>query len=145
MRRRGIVYILVMGSSLTVMVIGLAALMAVRVERRAIQTGSDFMLARAYAHSAIEMGFYWMRSDTAWRTNRPTTGAWVTNQIIGDGTFTLVVTDPEDDDISLAPNNFVVLTATALKGDAKYILQMKLQDVNGLITEVPGSWTQIVN
>ncbi len=103
------------------------------------------MLARAYAQSAIEMGYYWMRSDTAWRSSRPATGAWVTDQIIGDGKFTLVVTDPEDDNIALAPNNFVVLTATATKGLAVYKLQMKLQDTSGAMTEVPGSWTQIVD
>jgi len=130
---------------MTVMVIGMAALLVVRVERRSIQMGSDFMLARAYAHSGIEMGYYWMRSDPTWRTYRPTTGAWVTDQIIGDGKFTLVVTDPEDDNIALAPNNFVVLTATATKGTAIYKLQMQLQDTNGSLAEVPGSWMQIVN
>ncbi len=143
-RRRASVYVLVLGSAMVVMVIGLAALASVGIERRTSQSSAEFTRARMYARSAIEMGYYWMRKDPNWRTTlrRPT--VWATDIPIGDGTFSLEVNDPDDGDIGQAPNNFVVMTGTGVCNTAKYIVEVTLSVSGGKLTVVDGSWKRIV-
>jgi len=126
-----------------VMVIGLAALASVRLERHATSASVDFENARLYARSAIEMGYYWMRNDPNWRTNRPA-GTWLSAQPLADGSFTLTVTDPEDGDLSAAPNNFVVMTGAGVCRDAAYTLQVQLAVNQGGLVVTEGSWRHII-
>lgn len=144
-RRRGSLYVVVLGVSSSVMMIGLSALMAVRVERRAAADAADFAVARLYAQSAIELGFFWMRDDPNWRTNRPVAGSWITGQVIGRGAFSLSVVDPDDDDIAGGPNNFIVMMGTGMVGDATFQLEVTLSVDGAGLTPVPGSWKQVVN
>ncbi len=129
---------------MVVMVIGLAALTSVSIERRSAQADAEFARARMYARSAIEMGYYWMRSDPNWRTTYANSTRWANKQPLGEGEFTLDVEDPDDGAIDAAPNNFVLMTGTGRSNKAQYILQVKLADDRGTLTVVPGSWTRIV-
>lgn len=143
-RRRGSLYVVVLGVSSSVMMIGLSALMAVRVERRAAADSGDFATARLHAQSAIELGFFWMRDDPDWRSNRPNKGLWTTGQAIGTGTFSLFVDDPDDNNISSEPNNFIVMTGIGTLGDATFQLEVTLSVDGAGLTPVPGSWKQVV-
>ncbi len=115
---------------MTVAVIGIAALMALRIEHRTVETSADFAQTRLYAQSAIEMGFFWIADDPDWRSNLPTTG------VIGNGTFTLEASDPE-------PNNSFVLIGTGMQGEARYKLQVTVQPDNGGYEIDPLSWRQV--
>ncbi|UCC29162.1 MAG: hypothetical protein JSU86_13280 [Phycisphaerales bacterium] len=143
-RRRGSVYVVVLGVAMIVTVIGLSALAVVRIERRSLVGGTDFGQARLYAHSAIEMGFFWIRDDPTWRDNRPS-GVWVEDQLIGDGTFTLEVKDPDDNNLKTEPNNFIVLTGTGVRGDARFKLQVTVVPDRGGYEISSGTWRQVVD
>lgn len=144
-RRRGSIYVVVLGVSMTVAVIGLAALLALRIEHRTVETGGDFAQTRLYAQSAIEMGFFWIADDPEWRNNRPTTGVWVVDLPIGNGTFTLEAYDPEDDNLQAEPNNSFVLIGTGMQGEARYKLQVTVIPEKGGYEIAPGSWRQVVD
>lgn len=130
---------------MTVAVIGLAALLALRIEHRTVETGGDFAQTRLYAQSAIEMGFFWIADDPEWRNNRPTTGVWVVDLPIGNGTFTLEAYDPEDDNLQAEPNNSFVLIGTGMQGEARYKLQVTVIPEKGGYEIAPGSWRQVVD
>lgn len=144
-RRRGSMYVVVLGVSMTVAVIGITALVALRIELRTVETGKDFAQTRLYAQSAIEMGFFWIADDPNWRQNRPTKGVWRGNWPIGNGTFTLEAYDPEDDNLNTEPNNSIILIGTGMQGEARYKLQVTVVPEKGGYEIAPGSWRQVVD
>lgn len=135
-------YVAVLGVSVSVVVIGLSALMLLRVERRVTLDSADLAQARLHALSAIEMGFFWISDDPDWRTNRAD-GVWVTDQTIGGGTFTLEVIDPEDGNLRTAPNNLLLLTGAGAQGDARFKLEVTIVPDNGGYVVSPRSWRQV--
>jgi len=143
-RRRASIYIVTLGAAMVVLVIGLGALASVRVERDSIDVGTDFTHARANAHGAIELGYYLMRSDPNWRTTRAN-GVWISRMPFGDGTLSLRVTDPDDADLSAAPNNIVVMTGAGTCNDATFLLEVQLTVDKGGLVVVDGTWTQLVS
>jgi len=153
-RRRSFVYAMVLGVAMCVSVIGLSALMAVRIERRSQRGVSNFAMARAHAQTAIEMGYFLIQDDPDWRTKR-TSGVWVTDQPVGEGTFTLEVTDPDDGDLAVEPNNYIVLTGTGVHPDpsltlgvqdeARFKLQVWFEQISGGFQVLPGTWRQVVD
>jgi hypothetical protein len=132
-RRRGSIYVALLGTALIVAVIGLSALSAVRVRRAGAQGTNDLAVARFCAQSAIEMGFHWIESDPAWRDNRPN-GVWAADRPIGDGTFTLEGTDPDGLPLNNSEYDPLVLTGTGVKGGARYKLQVRLLPQGGALT-----------
>lgn len=144
-RRRGSIYVVVLGSAMVVMVIGLGALAGVGLERRTAQSASEFNRARLYARSGIEMGFHWISEDSNWRTTHSSSSAWATQKPIADGTFDLTVVDPDDGDIQLGTNDSLLMTGTGYCQNAKYTLQVTLAASNGGFIVVDGSWQRVVN
>jgi len=143
-RRRSSVYVVTLGSAMIVMVIGLAALATVRLERQAGASIADFQNARSYAQAAIEIGYHWMRNDPDWRS-RSLQGTWPTEQPMAEGSFTLTVTDPEDGDLSAAPNNLVVMTGVGVCREARYTLEVQLNVDSGGLVVADGSWRHAVS
>jgi hypothetical protein len=129
-RRRcaGSVYVLVLGASMLVTVIGAGAVLALRSQARANEADLDFAQARFYAEAGIERGRRWLAEDTAWRLNRPN-GAWVSGQSIGDGTYALAGADPADGSLADAFGQDFALTATGQRRSARYMLQVTLRPV----------------
>ncbi len=124
-RRRAATYVVVLGGSMLVTVIGLAAVTGMRVQRRTLEMTGDFAQARLHARSAIEMGFYHIGVDSKWRTTR-INGSWATKQAIGSGYYGLTVVDPADGDLSSAKADSLVLTGYGYQGDARYNLAVTL-------------------
>jgi hypothetical protein len=117
-RRRGSAYVLVLGISLLVGVIGVAALTAVRVQIRTAANTSDSEEARIYAQSGVELARLWVNDDvTDWRTKR-VSGA-PTTLPLGSGTVSVTLTDPVDGDLANSPLDPVLVTATGYKGRAR--------------------------
>lgn len=124
-RKRATVYLAVLGAAMILTVIGFSALAAVRVQRRAAESTTDFAAARLYAQSAIELGLLWIDQDANWRETY-TSGVWVANGTIGDGKYTLEGVDPNDNDLTNSQIDTLILTATGVKGAARYKLSVEL-------------------
>ena len=118
-------YLAVLAVTMIVATMALGALLAVRAQARAANLMSDAAEARLYALSAMELGRLWISKDANWRANR-SHGVWVAGQPIGSGTFTLEVTDPLDGNLANRPHDAVVMKATAVKGQARQVLQVTL-------------------
>jgi Tfp pilus assembly protein PilX len=69
-RRRGgmAIYVYVVSIAALVSLLGLAASAVVRVERRQTSSIANRLIARAHAHSAIELGLRTIRTSTSWRS-----------------------------------------------------------------------------
>ena len=127
-RSTGSVYLHVLGASLLVTIIGLAAVSAVRLQTRATQRASDYAEARAYAVSAVELGLLYVEQDPNWRTTWPN-GAWVSDQPLGTGRFTLEGVDPQDGNLTNSMYEPLILTGTGMKGIARHKAQVVLVPV----------------
>ncbi len=127
-RRRGSIYPAVLAYASLVTIIGLSALLALRVQRRACEGEIDFSQARLHARSAIELGMWAIENDTAWRTTL-SSGVWVKDRSIGSGTYTLEGVDPNDDNLADSDLHPLVLTGTGAEGDARHKTQVRLEPV----------------
>jgi len=140
-RRRGSVYILVLGASLIVATIGISALMAARVQRRAMVASTDMIQARENARAAIERALWDIKvMPASWRFSLA--GGALASGTFGGGTLTLVMTDPVDGNLTNNTTDPVVLTGTGNVGQATYIIEVTL---NGDGTINPGTWKRVVN
>ena len=139
-RRRAFAYVYFLTTMMLVGIMGLSGLTIARIQFRSSQGTSDVTEARLYAQSAIELGMAMIQQDSVWRTNLGG-GAWFTNQVIGAGTMSLVVTIVADAD-AIADNNPVVLIGTGVNGDAQHRMEVTLtalSDLGGMVIS-PASW-----
>ncbi len=142
-RRRGSSYVFFMGTAMIVTIIGLSALMAVRIQRRGAEGSNDLGAARFYAQSAIEHGFAMINQDPDWRTNLGS-GFWLTNQQIHGGTYSLEATFIDDGD-GKPENDDVVLTGTGVHGPSTHKTRVVLTAQGTGVALSPGSWQRSVN
>ena len=124
--RRGSIYVLVLGASMLITVIGLTALLAVRVQHRTATASIDQASARLNAMAAIEMGTYWIIDDPDWRTNRPH-GWWAVDTPVGAGAFSLQVVDPLDADLTNSPTDAIVMRGVGTVDDSRHLLEVRLE------------------
>ncbi len=141
-RRRGSAYVLVLGISMLVMVIGLSAIMVARVEARGAELSRDYAQARLYAHSAIEYGFQKVRDDSNW-WNGVARASWLTDQPFGDGTISLDVIVAPDGNGQADGTDPAMLIATGIMGDARHMVQVEFMPVTGGYEIISGSWQQV--
>jgi hypothetical protein len=130
--RRGSIYVMTLGATTAVVVIGLAAVTAVRIQRRNVGQTMDFTEARMYAQSAIDLGMRIITADDTWRSGY-SSGPWLVDAPIGRGTYSLDVVDSVDGDFTVNPEDSLFLTGTGAIGEARYRLHATLlADVAGL-------------
>jgi len=140
-RSRGSVYILVLGASLLVAVIGISSLMAARVQRRAVVVSADVIQARENARAAIDRTLWGIKMmPITWRASLA--GGAFSSGTLGGGSLSLVVVDPVDGNLTNNNTDPVVLTGTGNVGQATYMLDVTL---NGDGTIRPGTWKRVVN
>lgn len=120
-RQRGTIYAIVLGSFMLITVMGVGALMTMRIETKSAEGCLDIAEARAYALSAIDIGMWTVYNDANWRTRA--NGAWRTNQAIGEGTYSLSVIDPTDGVLSDSKSEPIKLTGTGMLRSARYIIE----------------------
>lgn len=128
-RCRGSVYLLVLGTAMLVTLLGLSALLLVRVERRMDTAAQDAVQARLFAQSAIELALQRMAADPMWR-HRHANGAWTADATLGRGSISYRFTDPGDGDLDDDRTDPVLLTGRGRVGEAVRMCQVRL--------EVPG-------
>ncbi|MFH1108343.1 MAG: hypothetical protein V1790_03975 [Planctomycetota bacterium] len=132
-RRRGSMYVAVLGSAMAVTVMGLSAVMLARVERSSVVGTADSAAARFYAQSAIELGQHRIRQDSNWRTTY-TSGVWEATRAIGTGTYTLEGIDTIDGILSNSASDPVVLRGTGFQGQSRYKLQVTMTAKSSALT-----------
>jgi hypothetical protein len=124
-RRPASMYAMVLICSGMISTIGIAALAAVRVQRRASQDIGDLQQARLHARSAVELALLRMSADANWRTTYPN-GTWWSNLALGSGSCTIEGYDPADNDLRNDPTQTLRLVATGFQGNARYRAQVLL-------------------
>jgi hypothetical protein len=120
-RRRGSIYVVVLGFSMLAAILAIGSVLASRVQLRAASTASDMAQARINAQSAIELAKDYIYSDSTWRTDQPN-GVWTLPASAGGGTFSVSVIDPIDGNLTNRPHDPIAMTATAYYGNARQIL-----------------------
>ncbi len=122
---RGSVYILVLGSAMLVTVIGVSSLLVTRVQHRVSSNADDMVEARLHAWAAVNLGLQLIDQDSSWRGTYGNTN-WPKNQPIGDGTYTIEVTDPADADLVSGPAGPVILSGIGMMNQARHEIQVTL-------------------
>lgn len=102
-------------------VVGVGALMTMRIEMKSAEGCLDIAEARGFALSAIDLGMWTIYNDANWRSK--TNGAWKTNQTIGEGVYSLSVIDPTDGVLSDSKAEPVTLTGTGMLRSARYMIE----------------------
>jgi len=125
-RRRGSIYVLVLGTTMIVAVLGLAALTRVRIQRLQTDSGNDMRNAQAYAKVALDMAWHRVQNDSSWRT-KMANGTWSTDQVIGDGYYSFTATDPIDGNLTNSAVHPVVIVGVGKSGNSIQKLQMELR------------------
>ena len=123
-RRRGSVYVVVLGAAMLVTVIGLGTWAVVRAQALTSDTLSDVAEARQCAVSAVELARLWIAQDPNWRTNRAN-GVWAADQPLGQGKYTLEVVNPSGP-LNNSETDPVTVTATGVRGRARQKVQVTL-------------------
>jgi hypothetical protein len=124
LNRTGTIYVVALSFGLLLTVIGLGAITAARSYTRAQDLLNDAQEARNYALSATEVARRLIAADANWRTDY-TNGAWLSNQPIGSGSFTVGVTNPNGA-LNNADTDPVVITGTGAKGTASQMVAVTL-------------------
>lgn len=117
-------YVFILMTAMLVAVIGISALLAVRVQQRGAKADADAVVARNCAHSAIELGLFVIGSRANWR-NTYGSGVWIAAQPLGRGTLRLEAVVTPDLDVDLR-NDPVVLLGIGQCGTAKQKVQVTI-------------------
>ncbi len=116
--RAGGIYIVVLGTSMIVAVLGLSALVLQRLQNKMLTASADVRQAQLNAHTAVEIALLTMKQDTNWRTSQ-TNGNWFTGRGTGAGTCTVNVTDPVDSNLADDANEPVAVRGIGYSGQAQ--------------------------
>lgn len=143
--RRGSSYLLILSVSMIIALIGLSGLIAARIDHKIASTTSDATEARFYALAAIELGIFAIDADPLnWRMAIHN-GALPVDMPIGNGSLTLVVVDPFDNDLLNDSAESILMTGIGAKGIARHKVQVTVVFTGGVTSFMPGSWKQVVD
>jgi hypothetical protein len=93
--RRGGAYVAILGTSMLVTVIGLSALLVVRVERRTSDLAAHATEAHIHVQSGVELALHLMQADPNWRSTY-THDVWAAPQALGGGSVSFKLVDEID-------------------------------------------------
>lgn len=129
--RTGSVYLVVLGAAMIVAVLGVSALMAVRVHRRVAEASGEVLRARFAAESIIDLAAFRIASDPNWRSAY-THDEWTPTEALGgDIGFQFKLVDERDGDLADDPSQPVRLYGRAAAGDAVRIYSVLLTPDGG--------------
>ena len=125
-RRRGSVYIAVLGAGMIVIVIGLSALWVARIRGRTTAANQDAISADLCAQSALDLALFRIGADPNWRTTY-THDTWTAEESLGDYTFQFKLVDEADGDLANDPSQPARLYAKAGFGAAVRLYSVLLE------------------
>lgn len=106
-------------------VLGMAALMLVRVQRGQVKNVGDSIDAQLYARAAIDMAMFRIENNSNWR-NQMSAGTWEVDQSIGNGHYSFQGIDPVDGDLTDDDSDPLDIIGTGKSGPAVHKLQVSL-------------------
>jgi hypothetical protein len=124
-RRTGGVYIAVLGTSLVVALLAMAALTGQRIQNRALTASADIRQAQLNAHAAVELALLTMHDDANWRTSQPH-GRWFSDRGTAAGTCSLDVTDPVDSNLANNAEDPVLVRGIGYSGGAEQLVEITI-------------------
>lgn len=122
--RRGVMYVLVLGTASIVMIIGLSGLLGARISGRVAKDNADFLIARQHARSGMQMGLLILQADPQWRSHF-TSGLLLDSKPDKASRLLVQASDP-DGLIADDATDPLILTATGEYADARYQLRLNL-------------------
>lgn len=117
LNRRGSVYLAVLGTAMIASVLAFSALALQRVQNRMLGASSDIQQAQLNAEAAVQMGMHTINNNATWRTSHPH-GNWFTDRGLGEGSASLSVVDPLDENLSDSSTEPFVMTGVGSAGNA---------------------------
>lgn len=121
----GSAYIIMLGASLLVAVLGIGALTAARTRRAADEVRISGFKAKLVAEAGIEVAMDAIANDANWRTTY-SNGTWIASRLAGDGRFSVDGTDPVDGNLANNVNDQVDLVSTGVAGAARQKIKVSL-------------------
>lgn len=115
--RHGTAYVAVLGVSMIMSVVGLAAVSLMRVERRSVEVNNNVVKARFGAQSALEVAMYRIAHDPDWRANLAD-DTWTANKNFKDHTISLKYVDEQDNTLADDVSQPVRIYAKVTYGEA---------------------------
>jgi hypothetical protein len=147
--RRGSIYVAVLGVATFVAVVGLSALLAVRVQQIAASLNEAAVQADYYSQSTIDLAMYWIAADANWRTTY-TNDTWTGEWADGPLRFNFKLVDELDGDLANDPTQPVRLYGRATSGSALRMYSVELQPraitnvlSNGEMENATVNWTGV--
>ncbi|MBM4109665.1 MAG: hypothetical protein FJ255_12800 [Phycisphaerae bacterium] len=125
--RPGTAYVFLLGTALIVTAAGFAAVEASmsEVANHRLRAAADE--ARLLAQTGLEVAMARIAGDPSWATSLGAGGTIVSNEAVGRGTITVVVTDPVDSDPAVGDFDPFLLRSSATVGSAVRIAEVELQ------------------
>lgn len=123
-RRRGSVYILVLGMATLVTVAGLSVLTFARLKGREILWANNSKEARVLAEAAVEWALTKLAADINWRTTY-TNGVETAPVPLGNGTISFKLVDEADGDLANVPTDSVRIYGIGRAGAATRLYSVK--------------------
>jgi len=124
--RRGSAYIIVLSTVLLVAVAGVSGVIAVREQRRTVETAIEVDKARFIAQSAMELAEGQLQNTSSYRSGI-TSGTVVSSRAFAGGTMRVSGADPSGGSISSSTLDDVVLTATGVYGSSTQVYQRRFK------------------
>ncbi|MCG3180433.1 MAG: hypothetical protein BIFFINMI_02794 [Phycisphaerae bacterium] len=127
-RHSGSVYLLVLGLSVMLTVLGIATLSAGRIGMRSMSASRDWMKAQALANSAAEHAMLQISRHSDWRSLY---SGQTVHQSLGDGMFSWRLVDETDGSLNNGDSDPFVILATGTVGPASYTLRVQMSGSSG--------------
>jgi hypothetical protein len=124
-RRRGGVYVLVLGVSTMLGVVGLSAVVLARTNTREVVMERDLASASVLARSAVQLACARLNADSAWRTTF-ISGTSITGIPLGAGQVNFRIVDEIDNNLSNDATQPVRVFGTARVGAAQRTYSVQL-------------------
>jgi hypothetical protein len=128
--RRGGTYIAVLGTSLLVALLAIAALTGQRIQNRLLASAAEIRQAELNANTAVELALLAMKQDPNWRTTY-SNGSWFANRGTAAGTCSASVTDPLDGNLANTADDPVVIVGIGSSGQAEQRVQVTVDSLRG--------------
>ena len=123
-----------LAAAMMVSIIGISALLAVRVQRHAARAAADAVQARLIAESVIDIARFRIAGDPDWR-NTYTHDTWTSWENAGRAAYRFKLQDEEDGHLADDSADVVRLLAEAAVGDAVRLCSVVLRAEGNLLAD----------
>ncbi len=124
MKPKGSVYILVLTTSLVLVIVTVGLSRFLIRARQDARSARQVEQAQIHAQLGLRHALWATHHNSNWRTLLPN-GEWLTDIAVGQATYTVTGTDPDDGNLADNPADAVILQCSAAVGDITRTLQVE--------------------